>query len=132
MQALAERLDEIFLERSCGVPEESYPGDLPRLLRLGRHAKRKEHGEKRETKDAGSFTIFHRRMPIASFHLITLSALASTFGGMVSPICFADMEFITRLNFVGCSTGRSAGFVPFRILSTKMAARRHESSRLAP
>jgi hypothetical protein len=32
---LAERLDEIFLERSCGVPEESYPGDLPRLLRLG-------------------------------------------------------------------------------------------------
>jgi hypothetical protein len=35
MQALAERLDEIFLERSCGVPEESYPGDLPRLLRLG-------------------------------------------------------------------------------------------------
>src|SRR5512147_2548461 len=26
MQSLTERLDEIFLERSCGVPEESYPG----------------------------------------------------------------------------------------------------------
>jgi len=32
---LAERLDEIFFERSCGVPEESYPWDLSRLLRLG-------------------------------------------------------------------------------------------------
>jgi hypothetical protein len=28
-----------------------------------------------------------------------------------------------QLNFVGCSTGRSDGFLPFRILSTKVAAR---------
>jgi hypothetical protein len=31
---LAERLDEIFLERSCGVPEESYARDFSWLLRL--------------------------------------------------------------------------------------------------
>src|SRR5262245_29542692 len=43
MQALAERLDEIFLERSCGVPEESYPGDLPRLLRPSCNSKSKQH-----------------------------------------------------------------------------------------
>jgi hypothetical protein len=33
-------------------------------------------------------------------------------------------EIVMNSNFVGCSTGMSAGFVPFRILSTKTAARR--------
>jgi hypothetical protein len=56
-------------------------------------------------------------------HLITLSALASTFGGIVRPICLAVLRLITSSNFVGCSTGRSDGFVPFSILSTKTAAR---------
>jgi hypothetical protein len=31
---------------------------------------------------------------------------------------------ITSSNFEGCSIGKSAGLVPFRILSTKSAARR--------
>src|SRR5258705_2214540 len=58
-------------------------------------------------------------MPVATyFHLITLSALASTFGGIVRPICLAALRLITNSNFVGCSTGRSAGLVPFSILST--------------
>src|SRR5690348_7980507 len=51
-------------------------------------------------------------------YLITLSALASTLGGIVRPICFAVLRLITNSNFVGCSTGRSAGFAPLRILST--------------
>src|SRR5262245_17862219 len=51
-------------------------------------------------------------------HLITLSALAKTFGGIVRPICFAVLRFITSSNFMGRSTGRSAGLVPFKILST--------------
>jgi hypothetical protein len=51
-------------------------------------------------------------------HRITLSALANTFGDIVNPICFAVLRLTTNSNFVGCSTGRSAGFVPFRILST--------------
>ena len=38
-------------------------------------------------------------------HLITLSALASTFCGIVRPICFAVLRFITSSNFVDCSTG---------------------------
>src|SRR5688572_3960548 len=49
---------------------------------------------------------------------ITLSALASTFGGIVRPICLAVLRLITSSNFVGCSTGRSAGLAPLRILST--------------
>ena len=51
-------------------------------------------------------------------HRIILSALAKTLGGIVNPICFAVLALITNSNFVGCSTGRSAGLVPFKILST--------------
>ena len=51
-------------------------------------------------------------------HRITLSARASTFGGIVNPICFAVLRLITSSNLVGCSTGRSAGLAPFKILST--------------
>jgi len=51
-------------------------------------------------------------------HRITLSALAKTFGGIVIPICLAVFKLITSSNLVGCSTGRSAGLAPLRILST--------------
>src|SRR5215475_15508416 len=50
-------------------------------------------------------------------YLITLSALTSTFGRIVTPICLAVFRLITSSNFVGCSTGRSAGFAPLRVLS---------------
>src|SRR5215510_12336114 len=60
----------------------------------------------------------------ASFHLITLSALYSKDCGMVRLICCAVFRLITSSNFVGCSTGKSAGLAPFRILSTKYATRR--------
>ena len=65
-------------------------------------------------------------------HLITLSALTSTFGGIVRPICFAALRLITNSNFVGCSTGRSAGLAPFKILSTYVPARRSKSSMFTP
>ena len=51
-------------------------------------------------------------------HLITLSALARTFGGIVRPICLAVLRLITNSNFVGASTGKSPGLAPLRILST--------------
>jgi hypothetical protein len=35
-------------------------------------------------------------------HRITLSALARTLGGMLSPICFAVFRLTRNLNFVGC------------------------------
>jgi hypothetical protein len=37
-----------------------------------------------------------------------------------------------RSNFVGCSTGISAGFPPCKILTTNAAARRNESGPSAP
>src|SRR5262249_51310909 len=39
-------------------------------------------------------------------HRITLSALASTFGGIVRPICFAAFNLIMNSNFIGCSIGK--------------------------
>ena len=37
---------------------------------------------------------------------------------MAIPNAFAVFKFMTSSNFVGCSIGKSAGFAPFRILST--------------
>src|SRR5437867_6878592 len=50
-------------------------------------------------------------------HLITLSARTSTLGGIVRPICFAAFRLMMNSNFVGCSTGISAGLAPWRILA---------------
>jgi hypothetical protein len=55
---------------------------------------------------------------------ITASARVSTVGGTVMPSTFAVFRLITSSYLVGCSTGRSAGFAPLKILSTKTADRR--------
>src|SRR5439155_17589871 len=65
-------------------------------------------------------------------HSMVLSARSSNDGGMVSPIAFAVLRLMIRSNLVGCSTGRSAGFAPFRILSTNVAERRSRSRESAP
>src|SRR6266545_5991939 len=73
------------------------------------------------------YSIEHRKTKIflsrLTPHRITLSALASTLGGIVRPICLAALRLTTNSNFVGCSTGKSAGLAPFRILSTIAATR---------
>src|SRR5262249_49734375 len=50
-------------------------------------------------------------------HSITSSASESTSGGMESPSALAVLRLITRSNFPGCRTGRSAGFAPLRMLA---------------
>jgi Putative restriction endonuclease len=49
---------------------------------------------------------------------ITSSARASRAGGIVRPSAAAALRLITSSNFEGCSTGKSAGLAPLRILST--------------
>src|SRR5262245_23329921 len=44
-------------------------------------------------------------------HRITLSALASTLGGIGNPICLAAFRLIKNSNFVGCSTGKSPAWL---------------------
>jgi hypothetical protein len=41
---------------------------------------------------------------------------------MVRPSSFAVLRLMTNSKFVSCSTGRSAGLAPLRILSTEMVA----------
>jgi hypothetical protein len=51
-------------------------------------------------------------------HWITWSARAKSNGGTVRPSALAVRTLITNSNVVGCVTGSSAGFAPFKILST--------------
>jgi hypothetical protein len=54
---------------------------------------------------------------------MTWSARSSSDWGIVRPSALAVLRLITNSNLVGCSTGRSVGFAPLMILSTKNAAR---------
>jgi hypothetical protein len=62
---------------------------------------------------------------------ITSSARRSSDGGIAIPSTWAVFKLMTSSNFVGCSTGKSAGLAPFRILSTYVAPRRCPSVELA-
>src|SRR5262249_16978619 len=95
--------------------EVPYPPLPARRLRL-RGVRRDEdapanHGDKRST--------VHQRM--------ISSARISSDCGIVRPSAFAVLRLMTSSNFVGCSTGISPGWAPFRILSTYVAARRLKS-----
>src|SRR5262249_27353758 len=65
-------------------------------------------------------------------HSITSSARASSEGRRSRPKVLAVLRLITSSNLVGCSTGKSDGLAPLKILSTKVAARREISDRFGP
>src|SRR5262245_66094013 len=67
---------------------------------------------------------------LAAFHSITSSARPSRIDGTSKPKALAALRLITNSNLVPCWTGKSAGFTPLRILSTKLAERYHVSLRL--
>src|SRR5262245_43635223 len=62
----------------------------------------------------------------------TASARRRKASGILSPSAFAVVRLMTSSNAVGCSTGRSAGSAPLRILSTISLARRNKSVLFAP
>src|SRR5262245_42088723 len=72
-----------------------------------------------------------QRDEFAPPHSITSSARASRVGGTSKPKALAVFRLTTNSNLVPCCTGRSAGFAPLRILSTKLAERYHMSLMLA-
>src|SRR5688500_1887429 len=101
--------------------KNSYAGNFLGLLRPGWKAKGKEQGSYSDLNDC-----------VTQSHLITLSARASTFGGIVNPICLAVFRLITSSKFLACSTGISVGVVPLRTLSIRTAARRKAAGKLGP
>src|SRR5437899_844251 len=71
-----------------------------------------------------------KRDELAACHSITSSARASKIGETSKPKALAVLRLTTNSNLVPCSTGKSAGFAPLRILSTKVAERYQVSLRL--
>ena len=65
-------------------------------------------------------------------HSITSSARTRIAGEIVTPMASAVFILRTNSNFVGCSTGRSATFAPFAIVSTNSAARRYMAGKITP
>jgi len=65
-------------------------------------------------------------------HSITSSAAISSGSGIVRPSPFAVLRLMTNSNLVGCSTGRSLGFAPRKILSTYSAARWNRAGMIGP
>jgi hypothetical protein len=55
------------------------------------------------------------RNELPPFHSITSSASANKVGGRFRPSALAVFRLMTNSNFAGCTTGRSAGFSPFRM-----------------
>ena len=53
-----------------------------------------------------------RYLVLRHCHLMTRSARANTFGGIITPICFAVLRLMTISILSTPSTGRSFGFTP--------------------
>jgi transposase len=68
----------------------------------------------------------------AARYSITSSARKRTEGWMLRPRDFAVLRFTTNSNFVGCSTGRSAGLTPLRTFATIIPNCRQIAPRLGP
>jgi len=68
-----------------------------------------------------------RHMECSKKHLYSITSFARNrnASGIVSLSAFAVVRLMMKSNLVGCSTGRSAGLAPRRILSTYSAARRN-------
>src|SRR5262249_31741916 len=94
------------------VRSQHYYGEAPHTLGPLRWRRERPRGRAAEQR--------HERAPP---HSITSSARASSAGGTVRPSALAVLRLIASSNFVGCSTGSSAGLAPLKILSTKAAAR---------
>src|SRR5262249_47045723 len=80
---------------------------------------RRERPRRRRPADQGD--------ELAPLHSISSSARSRNDSGIVRPSPLAVVRLMTRSNFVGCSTGMSAGLAPCKILSTISAVRRNRS-----
>src|SRR5262245_36485722 len=111
LEPVEQRDDEFALD----IQEKTNPRNFPpRLLR----ARRKRPSRRRAAEQGDK---------LASFHSTSSSARSRNDSGIVRPSALAVVRLMTRSNFVGCSTGMSAGLAPCKILSTISAARRNRS-----
>src|SRR5262249_44431829 len=89
--------------RASSVGGTSRPSAFAWLLR----AHRKWPGHRRTAEQRDELAPFD--------HSITSSARASSVGGTSRPSAFAAWRLMTSSNLLDCTTGRSAGLVPFKM-----------------
>src|SRR5262249_28777615 len=114
---LLQRLDESsheILSFSIMSGEWGEHADAPHALALLRpHRKRPRRRRSAEQRDE-----------LAPLHSMTSSARASRVGATSMPSALAVLRLMINSKRVACSMGRSAGFVPFKTLSTSAIERR--------
>src|SRR5262249_16380539 len=110
-----------FVERHYDVPHAATLFTHPRLRLSGAKPAGPDH-ERRGNEDYRDDCCAQQRDELAAPHSITSSATESSVGGTVSPINLAVSALMTNSNFVGCTTGRSAGFAPLRMRPTYVPA----------
>ena len=105
-QLFPEALPQANLRRVGGLfPQDADAIHLPRLLRLGGERRGERTGQRGHQKAA------------AVHYSMTLSARASSDGGIVRPRALAVLRLMTSSYLDACSTGRSAGLAPLRIFA---------------
>src|SRR4030095_6311537 len=102
----AERCHAVLTLRIVGRVRHEH-ADAPHPLALLR-ARRQRPRDRRAAE---------QRDELAPLHSITSSARASSVGGTSMPRALAVLRLIVSRYLEACSTGRSAGLDPFRILS---------------
>src|SRR5262249_13041171 len=105
MQSLRKSGDPFAGGRTRALTRKPDSPKLPGLLRTHRERPRGRAAEQRNEL-------------AATDHSITSSAWASNDGGTLRPSACAVIRLMTSSNLVGCSTGKSPGLAPRRILST--------------
>src|SRR5262245_16035561 len=105
-------------ESSAGLARKNEKNAEDRHRRLLRTRRQRPSNSRRAAEQSDE---------LAAVHSITSSAIASSLSGTFRPSALAVRRLITNSNRVGCSTGRSAGFAPLKILCTSVAARRYRS-----
>src|SRR6516164_6797800 len=104
LQPLQERSDAghgFRIVRSCAHEHRDATHSLARLC-ARRHRPHRRAAEQRDER--------------AALHSITSSARASSVGGTSTPSARAVGRLMTNSNLLDCTTGRSAGLAPLRIL----------------
>ena len=127
VRSLAARGRALRCSTSTPTGAQIWPVNAPRFRALALFERRTHERVVRSSSPAAENLHTSRPEQVQQTeqaYSITSSARASNVGGTVRPSAFAVVRLIIRSNLMGCSTGRSAGFAPRRILSTKSAERR--------
>ena len=116
----------------CSLPARAY-GVLGGKPGVFRPASIHEYCLMAGKSSPGNFGLLQQYLPTANSctapkqhdHSMTSSTSARKLGGKAKFIAFAVLRLISSSNLVGRSTGISAGFAPWKILSIIPAARRN-------